>query len=111
MESNGRGYWSRWDNAADVEQALRAAAQALTGGVVANSAAPSFQKHPARRLVAWESWSPFRELLVSSCGWFISTSVPPCAPDRKAQAALAIPPELDDPLGRRGKWLNPSRLF
>jgi hypothetical protein len=40
MEGNGRGCRSRWDNASNVAQALRAAAQAWTGGAAANSAAP-----------------------------------------------------------------------
>jgi hypothetical protein len=40
MAGNGRRCRSRWDNAANVPQALRAAAQAWTGGAAANSAVP-----------------------------------------------------------------------
>ena len=40
MDGGGHRRRSRWDNAADVAQALRAAAQAWTGGAAANSAAP-----------------------------------------------------------------------
>ena len=110
MAGNGRRCRSRWDNAANVAQALRAAAQA-TGGAAANSAAPPLSEAFRAAACSLGKLVPLRELLVSFCGWFVSTSLSPCAPDRKAQAALAILPELDDPLGRRGKWLSPSGSF
>ena len=109
MAGNGRRCRSRWDNAANVAQALRAATQAWTGGAAANSAAPPLSEAFRAAARSLGKLVPLRELLVSFCGWFVSTSLSPCAPDRKAQAALAILPEFDEPLGRRERWPSPSR--
>ena len=112
MAGNGRRSRSRWDNAANV------APGAPRGSASLNREEPPqtrrllrFQKHPGAATRSLGKLVPLPELLVSFCGWFVSTSLNPCVLTEKAQAALAILPELDDPLGRRGKWLSPSRSF
>jgi hypothetical protein len=68
MAGNCRRSRSRWDNAADVAQALRVARKPEPEEPPQTRRLLRFQKHPVRRRVAWESWFPFRELLVSFCG-------------------------------------------
>ena len=88
MEGNGRGCRSRWDNAANVAQALRAAAQAWTGGAAANSAAPPLSEASRAAARSLGKLVPLRELLVSFCGWFVSTSLSPCLLTEKRKLRL-----------------------